>query len=74
MLIDCSNHFTIHVNQTIMLYTLNLYSDVNYFSIKLRVENMELKEKIRMEKRNLSHLRWSVSTQMSYIFSRSNFN
>ena len=45
MLIDCSNHFTIHVNQTIMLYTLNLYSDVNYFSIKLRVENMELKER-----------------------------
>ena len=24
----CNNHFTIYVNQTIMLYTLNLYSDV----------------------------------------------
>ena len=24
----CGDHFTIHVNQTIMLYILNLYSDV----------------------------------------------
>lgn len=28
----CGNHFIIYVNQTIMLYTLNLYSDVNCFS------------------------------------------
>lgn len=30
----CGDHFTIYVNQTIVPYTLNLYSDVCQFFIK----------------------------------------
>lgn len=38
---ECGNHFTIDVNRTIMLYTLNLHSDdANYLSIKLKQINI----------------------------------
>lgn len=30
----CSDHFTIYVKQSIMLYTLNLYSDVCHLFLK----------------------------------------
>lgn len=42
--IYCGHHFTVHVNQSIMLYTLNLVVNANYFSVKLEtncnVENL----------------------------------
>lgn len=30
-----SNHFIIYVNQTIILYALNIYSDIYHLSMKL---------------------------------------
>ena len=39
------NHFAIYVNQTIMLYNLNLYMiDVNYFSVKWVKEEKKINE------------------------------
>ena len=40
----CGNHFTIYVNQTIMLYPLNLYSDVYQLFLN-KIGNKKKKQK-----------------------------
>lgn len=49
----CGNHLTTYINQTIILYTLNVYGDANYFSVELEKERIWL----------VSHGFWQDSDQ-----------
>ena len=43
----CDNHFPTYVNQTIMLYTLNIYTDVCQLFLN-KTENVKIGKKIKL--------------------------